>query len=262
MFEYEYIHLMEELLDHGEKVETRSGPVRKMFGLNLRFDTRHAPVLQSRRSHFKGIAGEYAAFLNGIKHIDDFKKFGCNYWDSWADDNGDIRVDYGNLWRDWDGINQIDQVIEGIRKDPHGRRHIINAWNPGNLDSLSLPCCHYNYQFYVRENKYLDLLWYQRSADWCVGVPADAMLAAIMLTTFAHQTYLEPGEVHMQFGDAHIYENHVEQAELQCKIFEEIEIQDVDWHIMYPASIYLFNPEMVVIKDYNPQESIRYELNI
>lgn len=259
MFEYNYINLMEHILSEGERKMTRNGPTRSIFAQSLHFDSRHLPLLHSRRTYWQGIAGEYAAFLRCPESVDDFRKWGCNYWDDWGDDDGHLVLDYGNEWED-----QIYPVIYGIKNDPHGRRHLIDAWNFRHLDDLSLPCCHYSYQFYVRENKYLDLLWNQRSADLCVGVPADAVLAAIMLKTFAQHTGYESGYVTMSLGDVHIYENHVDNAYKQVDIFGNLdEVPVLDWDIDKRETLFDFEPTDVKLNTpYIPQGPIKYELNI
>ena len=263
MYEKQYITKLSNLLEYGERIEGRNGAVRKMFGLDLTFDTQHMPLLTSRRIFWKGVAGEYAAFLRGPESVQDFEDWGCNYWKSWADDDGALRVDYGNAWLK--PVNQVDGVINGLKYDPHGRRHLIDSWNPGNLGDLSLPCCHYSYQFYVRENTYVDLLWNQRSADWCVGVPADAILAAIMLHTFAHVAGYKPGIVKMSFGDAHVYENHVENAHKLIANYVNIEgpIKPVEWTVLRRSRIYDFEPQDVrILSDYEPTETIKFDLSV
>ena len=247
----------------GERVEGRNGVVRKLPFLNIAFDASYLPLLQTRQSFYKGIAGEYAAFLRGPKHIDDFKMFGCNYWDKWGDANGDLRVDYGNAWINFDRTNQVDEVRKSLKEDPQGRRHLITGWDPRFLKALDLPCCHYSYQFYVRDGKYLDLLWNQRSADWCIGVPADAVLAAIMLHHFAKDTGYEPGVVKMSFGDCHIYENHMDTAIEQMERFAKLTELDLIEFCLTDHEFYSFNPgNVTLIDEYNPQKGLKYELNL
>ena len=263
MFEHEYALWMNEILEHGERVEGRNGATRKVPFLDISFDTRHMPLLIGRRSFYKGVAGEYAAFLRGPKSAQDFKDWGCNYWDGWADEDGSLRVDYGNAWLE--PINQIEEVINGLKYNPHARRHLIDAWNPSALADLSLPCCHYSYQFYVREEGYLDLLWNQRSADWCIGVPADAILAAIMNHTFAHAANLKPGRVKMSFGDCHIYENHVEGAYQYLRNYYQNDYRKkpVEWTVQRRNRIYDFEPQDVrILSDYEPVETIKFDINI
>ena len=264
MFEEQYIQILAALVQQGERVETRNGPVRKLPFLNVAFDARYLPLLHSRKTFYKGIAGEYAAFLRGPHTKYDFRKFGCNYWDDWADEYGDLNVDYGNAWIDFNGVNQIDNVIDSIRNDPHGRRHIISGWDPSNLESLSLPCCHHFYQFYVRDNNYLDLLWNQRSVDWAIGCPADAVLATIMLHTFANATGYKAGVVKMSFGDCHVYENHIEQAQEQLARVAQMEDYElIEFSVKNRKKIYDFIPaDVVVSSDYKPMKAIKYELNI
>lgn len=212
MFEYDYAELAQTVLDHGEIREGRNGKTKAMFGATLEFDlTKEFPLLTQRRMFPAGILGELAAMLRGPKHINDFKRWGCNYWDKWAKPDGSIAIDYGNVWHDFNGVNQIDQLREAIIGSPTSRRMLISGWRPGA--DVDLPCCHVMYQFYVRKGQYLDMIWTQRSADVMVGVPSDAVFAAAWLITMcAEFTWLTPGRVIMNFGDTHIYEEHFEDA--------------------------------------------------
>lgn len=213
MFETDYTGLVNEVLTFGEVREGRNGKTKSLFGTTLTFDlAKEFPMLQMRRMFPAGILGELAAMLRGPKHIDDFKRWGCNYWNKWAKPDGSIAVDYGNVWLDFNGVNQIDQLRKAIIGSPASRRMLISGWRPGA--DVDLPCCHVMYQFYVREDKHLDMIWTQRSADVMVGVPSDAVFAAAWLIAMcAEFTWLTPGRVVMNFGDTHIYEEHVEEAE-------------------------------------------------
>lgn len=211
-FEKSYAKLIRQIIDHGELKHSRNGHTISVFGASLTFDLQvEFPILQGRKMFHKGVFGELAAMLRGPKHVDDFKAWGCNYWDKWAEADGSIRVDYGNAWLDFNGVNQLDLLKESLVGSPDSRRMVISGWRPGA--DLSLPCCHYAYQFYVREGRYLDMMWVQRSADTMVGVPSDAIFAAAWLIAICQQfTWLKPGRCVMHFGDTHIYKEHLDDV--------------------------------------------------
>lgn len=215
MFEALYADLVRDVIQLGDVRQGRNGQTRSMFVTSLQFDLQtEFPWLQHRRMYPKGILGELAAMLRGPKHITDFEKWGCNYWKKWAKPDGSIAVDYGNAWLDFNGVNQLDQLRESLLATPTSRRMVVTGWRPGA--EVDLPCCHMLYQFYVRETpqgNFLDMMWVQRSADVMIGVPSDAVFAAAWLIAIcAECTWLRPGRVFMQFGDTHVYEEHVEQA--------------------------------------------------
>jgi len=212
-FEYNYKKLVKRVLTQGENTQTRNGGTRSLFGIQLKIDLlrlNHFPLLTGRQIFYKGVAGEMAAFLKGPKSISDFKKQGCNYWEEWSDDNGNIKVDYGNKWINFNGVDQINNLISNLIKDPLDRRLLVSGWDPSSKN-LSLPCCHYAYQFRLVDGK-IDIVWVQRSLDVMIGLPSDIILAALFLILVCNTTCYEPGSIIMQFGDTHIYENHVDQA--------------------------------------------------
>mgnify|MGYP003626704525 FL=1 len=216
-YEKQYNKIAKNILKTGELRNTRSGWTYSLPFQELNASLKHNmfPLLTCREIFYKGVAGEYAAMIRGPKNIKDFQKWGCNYWNEWGDiSSGDLRLDYGNLWIDYNGINQIEELIKTIKYDPHSRRLLINGWRPNN--NLSLPCCHYSYQFYVSNNS-IDLLWTQRSGDWMVGVPSDMTFAAIMLICIANLCDLTPRNIKMIIGDAHIYLEHKLNAKLQIE---------------------------------------------
>ncbi len=161
-----------------------------------------------------GVLGELAAMLRKPKCIADFEKWGCNYWKQWANEDGTINVDYGNSWFDFNGVDQIAQLKDKIANNPADRRMIITGWKPDGMDELSLPCCHCFYQFYVNEDGYLDMIWYQRSVDLMVGLPSDIIFAAAWLEAIAGQFGLMTGIITMMLGDCHIYEEHLPGVEI------------------------------------------------
>ncbi|MDD3302240.1 MAG: thymidylate synthase [Candidatus Gracilibacteria bacterium] len=238
--------------------ETRNSKTLSLFGEVLEINCLEEglfPLLTTRRIYTRGVIGEFAAFLRSPKHLKDFEKYGCNYWKLWAKDDGSINVDYGNKWLDFGGVNQLKELIETLKTNPNDRRMIISAWDPSNLKNLDLPCCHYAYQFYVRNGK-LDLLWHQRSADFMVGVPSDIVLAALMVITIAKETNLALGTIKMVFGDTHIYESHIKKAKKQLNNY-----MFGSPHYNFTGSgIFNFVPEEIEITDYVCNDKINYEL--
>jgi len=215
-FEYEYAKLVRKILKVGKERDTRNAKTKAIFGEQLKIDElRHGyfPILQGRKMFYKGVLGELAAMLRQPKHLDDFKVWGCNYWELWANADGSINVDYGNAWFDFNGFNQIEALKDKLKNNPTDRRMIINGWRPDNLGNLSLPCCHYSYQFYVDTDGYLDMIWIQRSVDTMIGLPSDIIFAAAWLVAIANEFGYKPGTITMQLGDCHLYESHWETAE-------------------------------------------------
>jgi thymidylate synthase len=210
-YEHEYMNLVEKVLATGKSVKSRNGSIVSTFGETLEIDQRAGKfhLLAGRPLPLKSTIGEFAALLREPKHVQDFHDQNCKYWDQWADDDGALRVDYGNAWYNWEGVNQILSVVNTLRNRPHDRRHIVTGWNPSNLGKLSLPCCHMLYQWYVTDEGYLNMLWYQRSADLMVGVPADVILAQLFNMCMAAETGLSPGKIKFMFVDCHIYMNHL-----------------------------------------------------
>lgn len=211
-FEFKYADLLEDILFYGGKRQTRNGETKSLFGemLAVRINgSNKFPVLQGRKMYPQGVFGELAAMLRKPKHVDDFKKWGCNYWSLWAKEDGSINVDYGNAWH---ADGQIEKLKHALAYDPMNRRMIIDGWRPSELDKLDLPCCHLMYQFYVRDGKYLDMLWSQRSVDMMIGLPSDIIFAAAWLISIANEFSLQPGEIKMSLGDCHIYAEHYDAA--------------------------------------------------
>ena len=211
-FEINYAKLVQRILTQGEVRETRNGETKSIFGAMVKVPMNGDmtfPVLQGRRMHHKGVFGELAAMLRKPKSLADFEAWGCNYWKLWAKEDGSINVDYGNAWH---ADGQIERLKDSLANNPTDRRMIINGWRPANLDNLDLPCCHLLYQFYVRDGKYLDLIWYQRSVDTMIGLPSDIVFAAAWLISIANEFRLIPGEITMMLGDCHIYSEHYNDA--------------------------------------------------
>lgn len=267
LFEYDYAHLVSNVLTEGEHRETRNHPTNSLFGTSLCFDlqTDGFPLLQGRKIFYAGVLGEFAALLRRPQSVEDFEKFGCNYWKTWADENGKLVLDYGNAWFDFNGVDQIAALRKALKTNPTDRRMIVSAWRPDRLDSLSLPCCHYSYQFYVRGERYLDMVWTQRSVDVMVGLPSDMVLAAVWLITLANEVGLEPGQCKMDFGDTHIYQSHRAGATeyLDNALSAKANGTRVTWRLHMPkfADFTMFEPSLLDIDNYNPMSTIKFDLH-
>lgn len=214
-FEGVYVDLIHKILVDGQARPGRNGETKSIFGFTMHVDMTNDnrfPLLHGRHIFYKGVLGELAAFFRGPKTIGDFEDWGCNYWGQWANVDGDINIDYGNKWLDFNGVNQIAEVSKSLREEPASRRHIVSGWDPSSLADSSLPCCHFLYQWYVRDDEYLDMIWYQRSVDTMVGLPSDIVLAAAWNILLANEVDLKPGKLTFNLGDCHIYEEHYEQA--------------------------------------------------
>jgi thymidylate synthase len=253
----QYLDLMRHVRDHGIRKEDRTGTgTVSVFGYQMRFDLAAGfPLVTTKKVHLRSILHELLWFLRGdtnIRYLHDNK---VTIWDEWADANGDLGPVYGSQWRSWptaDGgsIDQISQVVEQIRNNPDSRRIIVSAWNVGEIDKMALPPCHAFFQFYVADGR-LSCQLYQRSADIFLGVPFNIASYALLTLMMAQVTGLEPGDFVHTFGDAHLYLNHLEQADLQLSRtprplprmqinpavddlfafrFEDFELQDYDPH--------------------------------
>ena len=217
----QYLNLLRHVLEHGKPKADRTGTgTYSVFGAQARFDLRNNfPLLTTKKVHTKSIIYELLWFLRGDTNVKWLNEHGVTIWDEWADKDGNLGRIYGAQWCDWrapDGrsINQIDQVIEQIKKNPDSRRHIVSAWNPGEIDKMALPSCHALFQFYVSDGE-LSCQLYQRSADIFLGVPFNIASYALLTLMVAQVCGLKPGDFVHTFGDLHLYSNHVEQAKLQ-----------------------------------------------
>ena len=217
----QYLDLMQHVLDHGHVKADRTGTgTRSVFGWQMRFDLSQGfPVLTTKKLHLRSIIVELLWFLRGDTNIRWLKDNKVSIWDEWADENGDLGPVYGHQWRHWPGrdgleIDQIVQLIDGLRKNPDSRRHIVTAWNPADVDRMALPPCHALFQFYVADGK-LSCQLYQRSADIFLGVPFNIASYALLTMMIAQVVGLKPGDFVHTLGDAHLYSNHLEQARLQ-----------------------------------------------
>lgn len=217
----QYHDLMRHVLDHGVKKEDRTGTgTLSVFGYQMRFDLREGfPVVTTKKLHLRSIIHELLWFLKGETNIRYLKENKVTIWDEWADEDGELGPVYGHQWRSWptaDGttIDQISNVVSQIKSNPDSRRLIVSAWNVGEIEKMALPPCHAFFQFYVANGR-LSCQLYQRSADIFLGVPFNIASYALLTLMVAQVCELEPGEFVHTFGDAHIYSNHIEQANLQ-----------------------------------------------
>lgn len=215
-FENQYANLVKRVIERGEIKEGRNGKTKSLFAETLEIDgldEGRFPLLTGRQMYYKGVLGELSAMLRGPKSVKDFEDMGCNYWKQWADKDGQLKLDYGNAWLDWNGINQLAELKNSLLNNPNDRRLIVSGWRPDHLAELSLPCCHFLYQWHVSKGNKLNMIWYQRSADVMVGVPSDAILAAAWNIILANEVGMVPGKITMMLGDTHIYEEHWDTVE-------------------------------------------------
>jgi thymidylate synthase len=219
----EYLELLAYIRDTGLRKQDRTGTgTRSVFGHQMHFDLAQGfPLLTTKKVHVKSVIHELLWFLQGSTNIRYLNERGVTIWNEWAGADGELGPVYGRQWRSWpapDGrhIDQISALVDGLKRDPDSRRHIVSAWNVGELQAMALPPCHCLFQFYVGEGR-LSCQLYQRSADMFIGVPFNIASYALLTLMVAQVTGLAPGEFILTFGDVHLYENHLEQADLQLK---------------------------------------------
>lgn len=217
----QYLDLLNHILETGEAKGDRTGTgTLSVFGYQMRFDLRDGfPILTTKKLHLRSIIYELLWFLKGDTNIAYLNEHGVHIWDEWADEYGDLGPVYGSQWRSWRGcdgatIDQISSVIEQIKQNPTSRRLIVSAWNPAEIDRMALPPCHSLFQFYVANDR-LSCQLYQRSADVFLGVPFNIASYSLLTMMVAQVCGLQAGDFVHTFGDAHLYNNHIEQAKLQ-----------------------------------------------
>src|SRR6188508_127083 len=259
----QYHDLLRLVLENGRDRTDRTGTgTLSLFGAQTRFDLRDDgpgfPLLTTKKLHIKSIVYELLWFLQGSTNVRYLNEHGVTIWDEWADENGDLGPVYGRQWRAWptfDGrhIDQIARVVESLKRDPDSRRHIVSAWNVGELDKMALSPCHCLFQFYVAEGR-LSCQLYQRSADVFLGVPFNIASYALLTHMVAQATGLQPGDFVHSFGDTHLYLNHLEQARLQLSR----EPRPLPRLRLNPAvrSLFDFRFEDVAIEGYEPHPAI------
>ena len=257
----QYLDLMEEILEKGAKKSDRTGTgTYSLFGRQLRFDLSEGfPLVTTKKLHLRSIIYELLWFLRGDTNIQYLKENGVTIWDEWADENGELGPVYGHQWRSWptaDGktIDQISDVIAQIRNKPDSRRHIVTAWNPGDVSKMALPPCHALFQFYVADGR-LSCQLYQRSADYFLGVPFNIASYALLTCMFAQQCDLLPGEFVWTGGDVHLYTNHIEQAKQQL-LRKPFPLPQLNM-LRKPDSIFEYQYEDFQILNYQAHPSIK-----
>lgn len=216
-----YLELLQDVLDHGTPKSDRTGTgTISVFGRQLRFDLSEGfPLVTTKRIHLKSVVHELLWFLKGDTNISYLKENGVSIWDEWADENGELGPVYGSQWRAWESsdgrhIDQIAAVIDSIRNNPDSRRHIVSAWNVGEIEQMKLPPCHFVFQFYVADGK-LSCMLTMRSVDTFLGLPFNIASYALLTHMVAQQTGYEVGDFIWSGGDVHIYTNHLEQVATQ-----------------------------------------------
>ena len=217
----QYLNLLQHIIDNGAEKTDRTGTgTKSCFGYQMRFNLAEGfPMVTTKKLHLKSIIYELLWFLNGDTNIKYLNENGVRIWDEWADANGDLGPVYGKQWRSWEGANgvvidQISELIQQIKKTPDSRRLIVSAWNVGDLSKMALMPCHNMFQFYVADGK-LSCQLYQRSADVFLGVPFNIASYALLTMMIANICGLAYGDFVHSFGDVHLYNNHLEQANLQ-----------------------------------------------
>ena len=257
----QYETLLEHCYKTGVDKSDRTGVgTRSVFGYQMRFNLAEGfPLVTTKKLHIRSIVHELLWFLSGSSNIKYLHDNGVSIWDEWADENGDLGPVYGVQWRSWpapDGrkIDQISNLIEGIKKNPDSRRHLVVAWNPDEVDKMALPPCHCLFQFYVANGK-LSCQLYQRSCDIFLGVPFNIASYSLLTHMVAQQCDLEVGDFVWTGGDCHIYKNHFEQVELQLsrapRAYPKLVIS------RKPSSIFDYKFEDFVIEGYDPWPHIK-----
>lgn len=257
----QYETLLEHVYKTGVDKNDRTGVgTRSVFGYQMRFNLAEGfPLVTTKKLHIRSIVHELLWFLSGSSNIKYLHDNGVSIWDEWADVNGDLGPVYGVQWRSWpaaDGrkIDQITNLVEGIKRNPDSRRHLVVAWNPAEVDKMALPPCHCLFQFYVANGK-LSCQLYQRSCDIFLGVPFNIASYSLLTHMIAQQCDLDVGDFVWTGGDCHIYKNHFEQVELQLsrtpRAYPKLVI------CRKPASIFDYKFEDFVIEGYDPWPHIK-----
>jgi len=261
----QYLDLLDHTLKNGIKKDDRTGTgTISTFGYQMRFNMQDGfPILTTKKLHIRSILHELLWFIKGDTNLKYLHDNNVTIWDEWADENGDLGPVYGHQWRKWTtrngNIDQLSQVIDSEKNNPNSRRHIVSAWNVGDIPKMALPPCHILFQFYVADGK-LSLQLYQRSADLFLGVPFNIASYAYLLTMVAQVTELEPWEFIHTLGDAHIYTNHIEQVKLQLsrqpRPLPKLKINpDI-------KCLFDFKHEDFEIINYNPHPHIKGEISV
>jgi thymidylate synthase len=254
-----YLDLLNDVLKNGEDRADRTGVgTRSLFGAQLRFNLADGfPCLTTKKLHLRSIIHELLWFIKGETNIGYLKENKVTIWDEWADAEGNLGPVYGSQWRNWGGtgVDQIRNLIEGLKKNPMSRRHIVSAWNVSDIPKMALPPCHALFQFYVHVDGRLSCQLYQRSADVFLGVPFNIASYALFTLMVAQVTGLKPGDFVHTFGDVHLYLNHVDQAKEQLsrspRTLPTMKLNSA------VTSIFDFKFEDFTLENYQPHPAIK-----
>lgn len=262
----QYLDLLKNVLENGTEKKDRTGTgTKSIFGYQMRFKLSDGfPLLTTKKLHLKSIIYELIWFLNGETNLNFLQENGVKIWNEWADANGELGPIYGHQWRKWKGSDgtihdQISQLIDGLKKNPDSRRHIVSAWNVAEIDKMALPPCHVLFQFYVANNK-LSCQLYQRSADIFIGVPFNIASYALLTMMIAQITGYELGDFVHTFGDAHIYLNHIEQVNLQLtRTPLPLPVMEINKDV---TDIFSFKFEDFTLRDYQSHSHIKGDISV
>jgi len=262
----QYLELLDHVMKNGAEKADRTGTgTISTFGYQMRFNFDDGfPLLTTKKVHLKSVIYELLWFLRGETNVKFLQDHNVRIWNEWADENGDMGHIYGYQWRSWpkpDGgyVDQISEVIKSIKHNPNSRRHIVSAWNPGELENMALPPCHILFQFYVNDGK-LSCQLYQRSADLFLGVPFNIASYSLLTMMVAQVTDLVPGEFIHTLGDAHIYKNHFEQVKTQLsRPPRERPTMKLNPE---KTNIFDFTYEDFTLENYNPHPHIKGKVSV
>ena len=250
--ELQYLKLIDLIKTQGTKSKPTKGPCLSIFGYTIVVQPEEVPLLQGREIYWKGLVGELKAFMADETTVEGFEKHGCPFWGSWANDDGSLDVDYARLLHNFNGINQLGDLLYNLKKFPDSRKHIISLWDPSSK-AKQVPCV-LSYQWNV-ENGKLNLVWTQRSADVMVGLASDMFSAWLLNQVIAVSADLEPGTVTMNIGDAHIYEEHLAQVDEYVDNVWEVTPRRVAYDLT--GNLWDFN---FAIANYKPEHKIKFKL--
>jgi thymidylate synthase len=262
----QYLELCGHVLKNGQEKGDRTGTgTISTFGYQMRFDLAEGfPLLTTKKLHLKSIIHELLWFLNGDTNVRYLQENGVRIWNEWADENGELGPVYGHQWRSWTGadgttVDQISELIHQIKTNPNSRRLIVNAWNVAEIDKMALAPCHCLFQFYVSDGK-LSCQLYQRSADVFLGVPFNIASYALLTMMIAQVCDLEPGEFIHSFGDVHIYQNHIEQVNMQMgRELRTLPKLKINPNV---KDIYSFSFDDFVLEGYDPHPHIKGAVSV
>lgn len=255
----EYHKLLQHILDNGVRRDDRTGTSTiGVFGYQMRFNLQDGfPLVTTKKIHIKSVIHELLWFLSGDTNIKYLKDNGVRIWDEWADENGDLGPVYGKQWRDFNGVDQITELIDSLINDPNSRRHILTAWNPSDIPNMKLPPCHCFSQFYVQDDR-LSCQLYQRSADCFLGVPFNIASYALLTHLLAQSCDYEIGDFIHTIGDAHIYINHIEQVKLQLTRLP----YPLPKIVIKPKRIFDYTIDDIQIQDYSSYPTIKGRVSV